>query len=194
MSDFKVRQLYGGAIEISIPSRFIDITAFRVIPDHQECFVDDRTDQSIIIELLERQDHVADHESAAFHFNVVADEADVAADKRTILNHRALTKTDMPHFEDEVPKFILLGKQMMSKFNETAENTLNVYMAIVRLNRSKTDLLITLNAPLTLSSESSSVKAVGGTVPSFNPQEVENIFVELLKTLHIKDYSLFQHQ
>ena len=47
------RKLFGGAIEAQIPSRFIDVSDFRPVPDHQEVFSDEAADQSIIIEIVE---------------------------------------------------------------------------------------------------------------------------------------------
>ncbi|GAM27938.1 hypothetical protein SAMD00019534_111140 [Acytostelium subglobosum LB1] len=188
------RELYGGAIHATVPIRFIDVAQIRRIPDHQELLVDDKTDQSIIIELLERQEHVPDDQSIQFHFNVVADESDVAPDKRLILNQRQLTSADMPHFANSVPKYILKARQMVAKFNETAENTVNVYMAIIRLERCKTDLLITYNEPVLLAPNSSSVNAVGGTVPSTSEHDAEQLFIRLLSSIKIVDYSLFQNQ
>ncbi len=31
-----VHKLFGGAIELSFPERFVDVSDFRPIPDHQE--------------------------------------------------------------------------------------------------------------------------------------------------------------
>lgn len=48
-----MRELFGGALSIELPSRFVDLSQFRQIPDHQEVFADGNTDQSIIIEINE---------------------------------------------------------------------------------------------------------------------------------------------
>lgn len=83
--DWKLRKLYGGALEAAVPSRFEDVrcgvwwvwvavansllcvpfpgrntSMFRQIPDHQEVFADADTDQSIIIELNSHQEDVDD--------------------------------------------------------------------------------------------------------------------------------------
>lgn len=60
--------LWGGALSIRMPPRFKDISKFRQVPDTQEVFVDEQTDQSVILELLEYRHDVADNKSAKFFF------------------------------------------------------------------------------------------------------------------------------
>lgn len=48
------RNCFGGAIDLSLPSRFIDVSDFRPIPDNQEVFTDADLDQSLIIEIVVR--------------------------------------------------------------------------------------------------------------------------------------------
>eukprot|EP01132_Coremiostelium_polycephalum_P004887 gene4887-6095_t len=188
-----VRPLYGGAIEVILPKRFIDISQYRQVPDHQEVFVDEHTEQSVIIELLERQP-VSDQESLSFHYNVICEEAGILPEKRILVNSRAITTKEMPNFPDSFPKYLLLAQQKVAKFNETAENTINVYMAIVRLERAKTDLLITLNEAIEISPESSSINAVKTTTPSSDHTLIESLFLSILNSFKIKDYGLFQNQ
>eukprot|EP01133_Synstelium_polycarpum_P007306 gene7306-8500_t len=171
----------------------LQITDPEVVPDHQEIFVDEKTDQSVIIELLERQADVPDTQSVQFHYEVICEDAGITESKRTIFAQRALSSTDMPHFGATVPKYLLFGQQLVSKFNENADNTVNVYMAIVRLERSLTDLLITMYEPILLAPNSSSVAPVGSTVPSTSRPETEANFITLLQSFEIKDYSLFQN-
>ncbi|EGG18397.1 Ran GTPase binding protein [Cavenderia fasciculata] len=200
--DTKIQQqekkgLYGGAMEIEIPTRFIDVSQFRQVPDHQEVFVDETSDQSVIIELLERQSHIEDNKSASFHFDTISDESDIPADGRIVFNHRPIDSAEMPHFTNETPKFLLFGQQKVAKFNETgSENIVNVYMAIVRLSKSQTDVLITLYHPILLCESSSSAKTVGSTKPDtlYSQPIVEQTFIKILQSFNIKDYSLFVHQ
>lgn len=39
---------------MQIPSRLVDISDFRPVPDHQETFADGNTDQSVVIEVMVR--------------------------------------------------------------------------------------------------------------------------------------------
>lgn len=62
MSGLQRHELYGGAMSLEIPSRLVDISAFRQVPDHQEVFADADTDQSVIVEINEYAS--MDHEEA----------------------------------------------------------------------------------------------------------------------------------
>lgn len=61
----EVRSLFGGAFTCRIPSRYMDISAVRDIPDHQEVMAEEGpTGRSVIVELLQYQADVPDHEAA----------------------------------------------------------------------------------------------------------------------------------
>lgn len=47
------RELYDGALSIKVLKDFKDVSTFRQVPDHQEVFVSNDSDDSLIIELLE---------------------------------------------------------------------------------------------------------------------------------------------
>ena len=49
-----VRDLYGGAMKIMLPPSYDDVSDFRPVPDNQEVFADRVSNDSIIIEILER--------------------------------------------------------------------------------------------------------------------------------------------
>ncbi|KAN0040050.1 hypothetical protein ACTA71_011934 [Dictyostelium dimigraforme] len=190
---FEKRQLYGGAIEIDIPKRFIDVTSYRHIPDHQELFSDEKSDQSVIIELNEIQDHISNANAIKHHYEVLVEDSGITTDKSVIINYRDLTQAEMPHFEASIPKYVLLAQQKIAKFNETAENTINIYMALVRLEKSKTDLLITFNEAIAIAPTSSSMAVVQNLAPSNDQSKSEQLFLTMLKSFKIKDYSLFVH-
>eukprot|EP01084_Bolivina_argentea_P059751 109156_1 len=69
---FCVRKLFGGGFGISLPERFIDLSNFRLVPDHQEVWSDAHTDQSIIIELVERVNEQKDENAAHYHYYDIA--------------------------------------------------------------------------------------------------------------------------
>jgi hypothetical protein len=54
--NFESRALYGGAMSISLPTSFEDISVIRLVPDNQEVFVDRLSEDSIIVEVLESVD------------------------------------------------------------------------------------------------------------------------------------------
>ncbi|MEE6520759.1 hypothetical protein FKM82_018698 [Ascaphus truei] len=56
--------LFGGALSAILPPSFRDVSALREVPDNQEVFAHVSTDQSIIVELLEYPEGVADADAA----------------------------------------------------------------------------------------------------------------------------------
>lgn len=47
------RELFCGGISVKVPKDFKDVSVFRQVPDHQEVFVSNESDDTLIIELLE---------------------------------------------------------------------------------------------------------------------------------------------
>ena len=80
------RPLFGGAIELALPARFVDVSPFRQIPDHQEVFFDGPSDQSVIVEILSfvPQENAR---AAAYHFECVQ----APIDRRLVCRHLPLT-------------------------------------------------------------------------------------------------------
>ncbi|KAG6426282.1 hypothetical protein SASPL_110503 [Salvia splendens] len=70
------RPLFGGAISSTFPLRFQDVSNMRQVPDHQEVFVDPTRDESLIFELLDLKTDVADHGSATWFLQDLANEQD----------------------------------------------------------------------------------------------------------------------
>ena len=63
-SQGEVRSLFGGAFTCRIPSHYMDISAVRDIPDHQEVMAEEGpAGRSVIVELLQYQADVPDHEA-----------------------------------------------------------------------------------------------------------------------------------
>lgn len=57
----KKMKIFGQSFELNIPSSFVDVSSFRHVPDNQEVFVDEQTNQSIMIEIFEMQSFQQDH-------------------------------------------------------------------------------------------------------------------------------------
>jgi hypothetical protein len=85
----------------------------------------------------------------------------------------------------------LQGKQKVAKFNETdAFNTVEIILAVVRLVKVETDLVISLNAPAQLAKGSSEQTSVSET-EKVTIDMVKNEMKTLLNGLQVKDWSLF---
>ena len=70
-----VRRLFGGAVDLALPTRMVDVSEHRTVPDHQEVFTDANLDQSIIVEFVEHLG-VADDECGEAFFCDLADGMD----------------------------------------------------------------------------------------------------------------------
>lgn len=182
------RALFGGAITAAIPQRFVDVSNFRVIPDNQEVLADIDSDQSIIVELLSLVDDVSNESSAEFHFRELAKEND-ASDACEIVNIRLLANEELPNLtRQEIYKALLLGRQHVAKFKESAKNVVEIYMAIIRIPSITTDILITFNVPTNVHPQSSSSSNISNTAQQTEPGK---IFQEVLRTFKILDWGLF---
>jgi hypothetical protein len=86
---------------------------------------------------------------------------------------------------------VLQGVQKISKFNETkAYNTVEIILAVVRLTKVCTDFVISVNAPVKLSSASSEQESVKET-SAISIDTVKQEILTILKGLQVKDWDLF---
>jgi hypothetical protein len=125
------RQLFGGAFECTIPLGFVDASSFRQIPDNQEVFVNEASNDSIIIELVEQEAGRLDA-AAGVHFqNLMFDNESI--------NGKVISSQQLSEC-----KMYLMGKQTIQKFNQDL-NEITILMGVYRLEEYQTDVLITVN-------------------------------------------------
>ncbi|KAK6316641.1 hypothetical protein J4Q44_G00120410 [Coregonus suidteri] len=186
-----VRPLFGGALSATIPHSAKDISELREIPDNQEVFAHDHTDQSIIVELLELQSHVQNGDAARYHFEDVAGSNKASApgtsEVRAVV---ALPKSDLS-LEECSSAFLLTGTQCVAKFNEEAKNTVTIYLGLFRLPQFSTDVLVTFNDPLSISPSSSSAVGIGGEQQENTEPWTLQDFQHLLQSLRLHDPGVF---
>ncbi|XP_026875866.1 ran guanine nucleotide release factor isoform X2 [Electrophorus electricus] len=142
------RPLFGGALSATIPPNSKDISELREIPDNQEAFAHTQTDQSIIIELLEYQNHVEDTQAARYHFE------DLAGDNKSSATGSWEVCGVEPLLQYQLEcssAWLLSGAQLISKFSEEAKNTVNIHLGLFRLPQYSTDILVTFNDPVIIS-------------------------------------------
>eukprot|EP00753_Platysulcus_tardus_P022529 PLAT9740.2.p1 GENE.PLAT9740.2~~PLAT9740.2.p1 ORF type:complete len:191 (+),score=75.92 PLAT9740.2:64-636(+) len=185
--EMNVVPLYGGAMRIQLPASFMDASKVRVVPDHQEVWVDTKSDCSIIIELL-GQEECSDEEAASYFFNDLAESNDAAADY-TVLHSELLLADYVPGFPAEVCKAFIVGDQAIAKFKEAAKNLVRIYMTVIRLPMFGTDVLVTMNVPLDVAPESSSAK--WSWEPSPDDPEGFHTFRNVLSQFELLDVGLF---
>ncbi|KAI8318386.1 Ran-interacting Mog1 protein, partial [Martensiomyces pterosporus] len=146
-----VRELYGGAMSMEIPTGMVDISDFREVPDNQEVFANASTDQSIIIEILESVTQQKE-EAIKYHFEQISESNDSSDDEIIRIEQDATT-------DAASETYTLVGRQAVAKFNEKSKGAVNgvcILMALLRIPQHMADILITMNAPYQISENSSS--------------------------------------
>ena len=73
MSTYKSIPLFGGALTVSLPSTFTDVSNLRQVPDHQEVWLDSEGFTSVVIEILERVEK-PDLEALRYHLEDLVEE------------------------------------------------------------------------------------------------------------------------
>lgn len=161
-----------------LPSRFIDISTLRVVPDHQEVFVlswspdGDTTvadismstvssssssgsvvDVSIIIELLsmDESESNSDTSPVRHHFRDLA--ASNEALESTVYSEGLISESNfIPHLSGRTHEvYALTGRQKVSKYRtrpDSPVDTVYVFLVLIRLPDVSTDVLVSMNIPL----------------------------------------------
>ena len=184
---FCVRNLFGGAFQISLPSQFIDLSNFRLVPDHQEVWSDAHRDQSIIVELVEFVEGEKDGDAAKYHFNDIAETSNSMETKIVssgVFASNTLSVATKYHCS------WTFGTQKVSKGRDGTKkaNVIALYLVLIRLKQYGTDLLISFNAPIRIHEESQA-KSAKNAVQS--PEVSLQLFKQIVSTFNIKDLSIF---
>ena len=186
-----VRALYGGALSVSLPSRFEDVSHFRPVPDHQEVLADTTTDQSFIVEINQPLP-CPDSQAGTEHVQELAEVS--GAVSSSVVSSIALAASSLPLLSPP-PAFASLTvcDMLVSKYrdDESKANALRVWLLLVRLAREQTDLLLILNSPKAWSEQTS---IGGGAVQGrrvVSDEESEAVMREACSTLRVNDYGLF---
>eukprot|EP00197_Chlamydomonas_leiostraca_P012914 CAMPEP_0202864604 /NCGR_PEP_ID=MMETSP1391-20130828/4776_1 /ASSEMBLY_ACC=CAM_ASM_000867 /TAXON_ID=1034604 /ORGANISM="Chlamydomonas leiostraca, Strain SAG 11-49" /LENGTH=189 /DNA_ID=CAMNT_0049544361 /DNA_START=94 /DNA_END=660 /DNA_ORIENTATION=- len=183
------RELYGGAIELHIPARFVDISDFRPVPDHQEVWADAREDQSLVVEVVERLE-AGNAECGRVAWQDAAEAAESSHSE--LQGVQQLGPGDVPHL---LPSGVCAyacvahGVQTVSKGRQGADaaNRVEVRMAVLRLPRAHSELLLTLNSPLSISPASQSAQHAGaGERRAY--QASGPLLQAMLQTLQVHDW------
>ena len=185
-----VQKLFGGAFEISLPARFIDLSSFRLVPDHLEVLSDAHADQSVIIELVERVSEEKDSSAAQYHFK---DIAAVHSSSATSIVSAGEFKASEFAIAKQFHCSWAFGTQRVSKGRDGADkaNVIALFLVLIRLKRFETDLLISFNAPIQIHAHSQAKNAKSAVKP---PQQSLQSFKRIIATFKIKDLSIFDVQ
>jgi len=180
-----LRPLFGGPIQCFIPDGFDDVSTVREIPDNQEVFTNPNIEMSIIIELNEFVE-TPNENAILLHFQELVDITQ--ATDAQIVKVEQLGQNDVPAFGSDIFKAAFYGTYKIAKYNEEAKNTVNLYLALIRLPQVTTDVLISLNTATQVNPMSSSASHVTGHM---SPEQTMVLFKTILHSFRIVDWSLF---
>lgn len=202
----------------------VDASRLRQVPDNQEVFIaSSGADTSLIIELLDREVDTRDENAAEYFFRDLAD-TNEAAEGATILFCEQLTSEQVPGVLASSDAHTagayaagLLGLQSVVKFRgkAAAAHTVQIYLAVIRLPAVGTDLLVTLNVPISATpiavpgaevaaraspfapASSGTASGVGAGIASVSLLDCDQgedwgfVFMQVLKALAVVDWGLF---
>jgi hypothetical protein len=168
------RELFGGAIQIFIPSTFCDVSNFRQVPDNQEVFVDANSEISVIVELLEAVSVENHTESANVHLMELVELN--SAQEYQISQQVDLEPSDIPFLDASVPKILTVALLKAPKFNEETMSEVQVFVAVIRLLNVQTDLVISIN---------------NANPTNESANQLSQLIMQMLSTLKIVDWKLF---
>lgn len=190
-STSSLRSLYGGALSVSLPTRFEDVSHFRPVPDHQEVFTDTTTDQSFIVEVNQPLP-CPDTEAGVQHMQELAEVS--GASSSAVQSSTALPASAFPLLSPPpAAASLTVSDMLISKYRDehSRANAVRVWLLVVRLAREQTDLLLILNSPKAWSEQTS----IGGTAVQarrvVSDEECEGVVREACSTLRVNDYGLF---
>ncbi|KAJ3679661.1 hypothetical protein LUZ60_017672 [Juncus effusus] len=190
------RPLFGGAISSYFPTRFQDVSGIREVPDHQEVVEDPSRDESLIFELLDLKDDVADSESATWFLRDLASEQD-SAENMLLENSGAMQLAGLNYGGARAIAKTAIAKMAISKGRQgrEAQNLVRVYLANIRLRNVSTDVLISAYEPLLINPLSESARTVGPGLAVPAQQSgllpVSEIFRLALTSFKVNDWNLF---
>ena len=159
---------FGGAIVTKFPTKFIDVSDFRLVPDHQEVWTEDAevSPLAFICEILEYKKDIKDVDSAKFFFDDLASLNNIDNKKMNeIINtnlikqgiyNKAIKDDDdnnnsisLPHLPIGTTVNILKGRSAIDQRKDgTVKSECITWLANIRLPQVSTDILITLTLPV----------------------------------------------
>ncbi|KAI0836804.1 Mog1p/PsbP-like protein [Hypoxylon sp. FL0890] len=157
MTTYKSTPLYGGALIADLPSNFADVSEIRQVPDNEEVYIDKNGFTSIIFDITERvggpgSSPEIDGRALTTHLEeLVAEDLD----RVTVWN---TTPTLFSRLDDDIPAYTLIATVAPPKSDQASTSASDerpaakadftaIILTLVRLEREKTDLLITINVP-----------------------------------------------
>jgi hypothetical protein len=143
--------LFGGAIVCELPEKFADVSKLRQVPDNQEVWMDKDGFTSIVIDILERlgpkNEGGVEVDGIALTEHLM-DLVGEDADRVKVWN---TTETEFTRLPD-APAYTLIAtvtppNKPNGKEKERESPLTAIILTLLRLEREKTDIVITVNVP-----------------------------------------------
>jgi len=211
------RQLFGGAMEISsLPDSFVDVSNFREVPDNQEVFAKlqegsgeettkalgsiNPSPLSLIIELLDF-DTSGDDPSVVI-FQDLSESNEARASNIVTKSRPVDILENIPELAANVSKRNIHGIECLKSVgvqrvpskalrNQSAEDIVMILLAVIRLPSVRTDISLSVNAPLRTVLSESLQSFDFSEEDAQTQQEAEDLLSSTLKCFQIKDWGLF---
>ncbi|PSN62826.1 Mog1p/PsbP-like protein [Corynespora cassiicola Philippines] len=184
MSTFKTIPLYGGAITVDLPTRFVDSSQIRQIPDHQEVYLENDGYSSVVVEILERVERASDEEALQHHF---ADLTDGTGDRTSVLGIEGVGVARVADKPAYTLSFIQTPQPAPDSRKKEPEYVA-IHLLLLRLKEQTTDILVSVNVPH-YAGEYEKASAEGEKTALM--KEGDAIMAKILETFEVRDYGLF---
>lgn len=205
---FVLRELYGGAITVQLPTDVVDASDLREVPDHQEVFLSDKTLTSIIFEINEYQKlsllgpessnstASIDEAAASYHLNDIVDNSDRLSDSGIQTVPIKLSQSSVSKYSAYQSTATIIAPEIDRSKKSTLpvawqtnpaqkEQQVGVIQLLIRMQDYTTDLCVRINVPLKEFGDSQSEAAQNeATVAS-------NVMRSIVESIDIKDFGLF---
>mmetsp|Transcript_46491 Transcript_46491/g.74754 ORF Transcript_46491/g.74754 Transcript_46491/m.74754 type:complete len:197 (+) Transcript_46491:13-603(+) len=168
--------LYGGTFRAKIPESMKDVSEMRQVPNHQEFYADLQSGLSTIVEMNEHQKQVKDEAAAAFFFENLAKDNDAKA--ATISKQGS---ADIPSFKEYFTAYAIGDHLVKERIdNKGPQLRVRVHMAVIRLKKVTTDLLMILSYP------------VKNEISEKESTKLESTFMAMMKSFEIRSWAVFK--
>lgn len=184
------------------PKDFIDASQFREIPDTQEVYVSQTVDDSLVVDLMEAVEKVGDG-AVDEHLQEIAEMNNAGA------NEYARLYTEKVAIRDIVPQeltgYITIAIEPARKWGRSAQldqsekladlalesPLLVTVLAVLRLEKVTTDVVVTYNTPITLRREYEEVQTGDPTRMPDRVKKGLDTVRQLVQSLKVNDWTLF---
>merc|ERR1719272_1771359 len=135
-----------------------------------------------MVEILERKS-LSDEQAVEFFLSDLALCND-ARDTSVVSSRQVLIVEETPGLPEDIGCFYAVTDQTVAKFKEACGNRVRIHLLVIRLAAQETDILVSLNDPVSIDPQSSSagIEVVQGS---------DEVFAVIMKSFKIVDWNLF---